>query len=301
MGPIVQIRRFNRAVTQQVGALRDDYLGRNRPLAECRLLFEIGTAGAEVRDLRARLDLDSGYVSRMLRRLERDGLIRTAKGERDARVRRVTLTAAGRRELAVLDRLSDDAARRLLGRLSTPQRTNLVAGMATVERLLTAAAVELDIVDPRGPDARFCLESYFEELRRRFERGFDPGRSIPAQPEHFTPPAGYFVIARLHGAPVGCGGMKVHADGAGWGELKRMWVAPAARGLGIGRRLLDYLEALARRRRLSAVRLETNKALKEAQSLYRGARYREVPPFNDEPYAHHWFEKRLRNIVPVSD
>jgi ribosomal protein S18 acetylase RimI-like enzyme len=98
------------------------------------------------------------------------------------------------------------------------------------------------------------------------------------------------VLATLEGRPVGCGALKCHA---GFGEIKRMWVKGAARGLGVGRRILRRLEDLASSRRIPLLRLETNDTLKEAQALYRSSGYREVPAFNAEPYAHHWFEKRL--------
>ena len=76
-------------------------------------------------------------------------------------------------------------------------------------------------------------------------------------------------------------------------EVKRMWVAPSARGLGLGRRLLGAVEEQARARQVRTLRLETNRALVEAIALYRSAGYEEVPAFNDEPFAHHWFQKRL--------
>ena len=143
---------------------------------------------------------------------------------------------------------------------------------------------------PDSPAARYCLACYFAELAARFESGFDPALGISAEPAELTPPHGYFVLATRHGEPVGCGALKCHAD---FGEIKRMWVASSARGLGVGTRILLYLEDLARQQGLPLLRLETNKALTEAQSLYRRNGFREVPPFNDEPYAHHWFEKTL--------
>jgi DNA-binding MarR family transcriptional regulator/GNAT superfamily N-acetyltransferase len=290
MDAIAQVRRFNRTVTQHIGALDTSFLGRHRPLGASRLLFEIGADGCEVRRLRDRLGLDSGYASRLLRTLEAEGLVRTGHAEGDARVRFVTLTAAGRREVALLDRRSDEAAEDLLERLTPTQRDALTAAMGTVERLLLAGAVELEVVDPASSAARYCVGQYFEELGRRFEAGFDPARSISADAEELTPPRGYLVLAALHGDPVGCGALKC---GPAFGEIKRMWVTPAARGLGVGRRILARLEALAADRRLPLLRLETNKSLAEAQALYRSSGYREVPAFNDEPYAHHWFEKAL--------
>jgi ribosomal protein S18 acetylase RimI-like enzyme len=163
--------------------------------------------------------------------------------------------------------------------------------MRTVERLLTFAAVEFREVDPNHPDARQCFRSYFAELDRRSESGFDPEAGISAEPHELTPPAGCLLIAYVHGEPVGCGAVKHHPGAPS--EIKRMWVSTSVRGLGIGRRLLTELEARAADSGASITRLETNRALVEALALYRSAGYREVPAFNDEPFAHHWFEKRL--------
>jgi DNA-binding MarR family transcriptional regulator/GNAT superfamily N-acetyltransferase len=290
MDGIPQVRRFNRTVTQRVGALDSHFLGRARSLGASRLLFEIGAKGCDVRQLRARLDLDSGYMSRLLRGLERERLIRTGPSAQDARVREVSLTRKGRRELAVLNRLSDHVARSVLDALSETQRTALVTAMGSVERLFNVSAVRLQVVNPRTRGARYCLEQYFAELAVRFDAGFDPARGISATADELTSPHGYFVLATLHGEPVGCGALKCHRA---FGEVKRMWVSQSSRGLGIGRRILERLEALARQRRIPVLRLETNKTLKEAQALYRVSGYREVAAFNDEPYAHHWFEKRL--------
>ena len=291
MTAIAQIRSFNRTVTHRIGMLEGHFLGRDRSLAASRLLFEIGRDGGEIRQLRARLDLDSGYTSRLLRGLEAEGLIRTGRSSGDARARRVTLTTAGRKELAVLNRLSDKAAAALLDRLDERQRVVLVSAMGTVERLLLAGTVRLQVENPRSPAARYCLGRYFDELAARFEAGFDPALSIPADARELRPPHGFFLLATLHDEPVGCGALKCHPT---HGEIKRMWVAPSSRGLGIGKRILDRLEDLARERHLPLLRLETNKALTEARSLYQSSGYREVSAFNDERYAHHWFEKALR-------
>jgi DNA-binding MarR family transcriptional regulator/GNAT superfamily N-acetyltransferase len=290
MEAIAQVRSFNRLVTRRIGALEADFLGRQRPLGASRLLFEIGPRGSEIRVLRSRLGLDSGYTSRLLRGLESESLVRTGHSPGDARVGWVALTAAGRREVAALNRLSDTGAASLLAPLGDTQRAVLTEAMATVERLLRTAAVKVAVENPRSRPARYCLAQYFEELGRRFDAGFDPSRSIPAASEELVPPRGYFVLAMLDGEAVGCGALKCHAE---HGEVKRMWVEPTSRGLGIGRRILQHLEALARERHLPVLRLETNQALTEAYSLYSSSGYREVPAFNDEPYAQHWFEKAL--------
>lgn len=288
---IDSVRRFNRTVTQRIGALNDTYLARERPLGQSRVLWEIGPAGADVRQLRARLELDSGYLSRLLRSLEQDGLVSVSRSGSDGRVRTATLTARGRREVAVLDEASDSLAANILEPLNAGQRAKLVAAMGEVERLLVASTVEVSVVDPRHPDARHCVRRYFAELAERFSAGFDPARSLPANDHELSPPDGLLLVASLHGKPIGCGGLKFH--GAEPAELKRMWVDPSARGLGLGRRLLAELEKCAALYDVKVVRLETNQALKEAIGLYRAAGYREVPAFNAEPYAHHWFEKRL--------
>jgi GNAT superfamily N-acetyltransferase len=129
------------------------------------------------------------------------------------------------------------------------------------------------------------------ELGVRFDAGFDPTLGISAHPHELTPPAGLLLVAHLRDEPVGCGGLKFHDNAPA--ELKRMWVAPQARGLGLGRRLLQELERHAREAGVTTLHLETNRNLTEAITLYRRSGYQEVPAFNDEPYAHHWFEKRL--------
>jgi DNA-binding MarR family transcriptional regulator/GNAT superfamily N-acetyltransferase len=288
---IEQVRSFNRTVTERVGALNDHFLGRDHSLGEARLLWEIGTPGAEIRELRARLELDSAYVSRLLRSLERQGLIVVEASQDDRRVRRARLTGAGLAERAELDQRADQFAQAVLEPLSESQQTRLAAAMAEVERLLIASTVRITIADPNSADARWCLNQYVLELNERFESGWNPARSISAHAHELMPPEGLFLVARLHQEPVGCGALKFHLDGPT--ELKRMWVAPRVRSLGLGRRLLFELERHAREAGVTVLHLETNRTLAEAISLYRRSGYHEVEPFNDEPYAHHWFEKRL--------
>jgi ribosomal protein S18 acetylase RimI-like enzyme len=146
-------------------------------------------------------------------------------------------------------------------------------------------------IDPEHRDALACLRSYFAELDRRSDSGFDPGAGISAEPGELRPPHGLMLVAYRAGDPVGCGAVKHHPGAPS--EIKRMWVAPSARGLGLGRRVLRELEASAIGAGARLARLETNRALVEAIALYRSAGYVEVAAFNDEPFAHHWFEKRL--------
>ena len=154
-----------------------------------------------------------------------------------------------------------------------------------------SAGIELSPEPPDCPDALWCLERYFGELAARFEGGFDPGRGGAEADRDMSPPKGLFLVARREVAPVGCAGLKLHADGIA--EIKRMWVSPDARGCGLARRMLGDLENHARASGARALRLDTNGALKEAQALYRREAFSEIPRFNDNPYAHHWFEKAL--------
>jgi DNA-binding MarR family transcriptional regulator len=288
---IAAIRRFNRLVTQRVGALEDHFLGRDRPLGHSRVLYEIGRNGADLRDLRATLGLDSGYLTRIVQALAVEGLVTVEPDPDDERVRHVRLTSAGSAEIDEMDRRSDESAADILEPLTEKQRDRLVSAMEDVRRLLLASAVRIEMVDPDSEEALRCLERFYAEVNQRFESGFDLGHSLPAPAADFVPPTGAFLVASGEGRSVGCGAVRRLSTRIG--SIRRMWVAEEVRGLGIGRRILAALEDEAARLGFTRVRLETNRALREAISLYRTSGYREVAPFNDEPYAHHWFEKRL--------
>jgi DNA-binding MarR family transcriptional regulator/GNAT superfamily N-acetyltransferase len=288
---IRQIRSFNRIVAKGIGAINDRFLGRERPMGESRLLWEVGNNGADLRTLRERLGLDSGYLTRMLTSLERQGLVVIQTQISDRRVRRACLTTAGLAERAELERLSDEVATRVLEPLSDEQRGKLVAAMSEVERLLQPSMVLFTVEDPSSKDARWCFEQYFTELDKRFESGFDSANSLSADVHELKAPKGALIVARLHGVPIGCIAIKLHKKSPA--ELKRMWVSPSARGLGLGRRLLHEAEKHVLRGKVSVIRLETNQTLQEAITLYKRSGYVEVEPFSDEPYAHHWFEKKL--------
>jgi GNAT superfamily N-acetyltransferase/DNA-binding MarR family transcriptional regulator len=277
------VRGFNRLVTRRLGALDDPYLGK-RPLGECRVLYEIGLGGASLRDVRARLGLEAGYLSRLVGSLMRDGLVEEREGE-------LRLTPAGRSLLDELDRGSDELAVSVLAPLSAEQRARLTRAQAEVRRLLAVSMVSVAVEDPASEDARWCLSHYFAELAERFEEEFEPGRTLPADTADLVPPAGAFLIARVGDEPAGCGALKTHRPGVG--EIMRMWVDRAHRGLGIGARLLDSLESHAAGLGHHTVRLYTNRSLDEAKAMYRSRGYEEIPRYNDDPYANHWFEKRL--------
>jgi DNA-binding MarR family transcriptional regulator/GNAT superfamily N-acetyltransferase len=287
---IAAVRAFNRLVTRQAGVLNDRHVGR-RPLGESRVLYEIGESGATPRDLRARLGLDSGYVSRLIRALEGDGLIERTTDPRDRRTKRLVLTPAGRGELRRIDRVSDELAAAVLEPLTPQQRERLLAAQAEVRRLLAISLVEVAREDPSSPDARWCLGHYFEELDARFAGGFAMRTMPAAEAAQLSPRDGVFLLARVGGPPAGCGGLR--RLGPDVGEIVRMWVDRPHRGLGVGRRLLAELEACAAEIGLTTVRLDSNRALDVARSMYAASGYAEIARYNDNPYADHWFEKRL--------
>ncbi len=292
---VALLRRFNRSHTQRVGALDDSFLDSGRPLGESRLLFEIGGDGASVLDLRRRLGLDSGYVSRLLGKLEADALIEIATDPTDARRRLVQLTPDGRRAWRDLDRRSDELATGLLDPLSERQRERLHDALDTAERLLRAATIRFEVVDPESQAALTSMGRYFAELDERFPSGFDAGDTLTADAPSMREPAGAFVVAFDGDAAIACGGILRH-DGRS-DEIKRMWVDPDWRGTGLGSRLLRRLERCAADRGRTRVVLDTNATLLEAIAMYDRAGYTPTERYNDNPYAQRWFEKQLDTAI----
>jgi DNA-binding MarR family transcriptional regulator/GNAT superfamily N-acetyltransferase len=291
MDAVATLRRFNRCYTQRIGVLAESYLETGRPLGPSRLLFEIGADGARITDLRRRLGLDSGYLSRLLRQLEQEDLVTVSADPADRRQRIVRLSKAGHREWRRLDQRSELVARNLVDPLSPRQRAELAAALATAERLLRAATIEIERVDPRSPGAELALAQYFGELDQRFRTGFDTHAGGGDDVAPMRPPAGAFLVMRSDQLVVGCGGVH-HIDDA-VGEIKRMWIHPEWRGLGLGGRMLARLEATARELGRTRVVLDTNETLHEAISMYERAGYHPIERYNDNPYAHHWFAKDL--------
>lgn len=289
---IDDVRSFNRTVAERVGVMRERFLGLGRPYGEARLLWEIGD-GSELRALRTRLRLDSGYLSRSIAALEESGLITVKPSQADRRRRVAAPTRRGRRERERLEARSDALARALLEPLNEKQQRELVEAMGTVERLLTASTVEIRIVDPANVDALRCVQAYFDELEARSGTPLAPATLAAAKPDELRMPQGAMLVAYLRGEAIGCGGVKLH--GRNPCEIKRMWVDPGARGLGLGRRLLAELESLAVGHGARRARIETSRHLPEAIALYRSSGWVEVEPFNDEPFADYWFEKRFKS------
>lgn len=284
------LRRFNRAWTQRVGVLDDSFLGSGRALGPNRLLYEIGPDGASVRELRDRMGLDSGYVSRLLRQLEGEGLVKVAPDPLDARRRLATLTAGGLAARTDLDDRSEALAEGLLDPLSPKQRAQLVEHLDQAERLVRAATVTMEVVDPASAQSKAAVDAYLAELDETFEEGFDASEA-DGDIEALGGSTGRFILARSDDIVVGCGGLQRLSDDVA--EIKRMWIHPDWRGLGLASRLLRRLETEAVSLGNEVVRLDTNRSLTTAISMYGSAGYDAIDRYNDNPNADHWFEKRF--------
>lgn len=285
---IQRIRRFNRAVTSEVGALDTSFLGLGRPLGSARVLNAIGHGQQEVGAIRTYLGLDSGLMSRLLRGLETEGLITTGPSPDDSRRRIAQLTEAGRAAFAEYERLSNDQAHTILARHPRPK--DILAAMDLIATALGQDRIEIIEIDPREPEAIHCLTQYYRELERRFATGFDVNLSRDPEATDMIRPRGVFLLAMSDGLPIGCVGLK---GGGPVAEIKRLWVSPAARGLKLATRLMTRAEDTARGLGIDTLRLDTNSALPEAAALYRKSGWREIDRFNDDPYPDMFFEKTL--------
>lgn len=290
---IDRLRRFHRIVTREAGALDQSFLGRGRPLGAARVLNAIGRQIGDVGEIRSYLGLDSGLMSRLLRGLEDEGLVETLPSPDDARRRVARLTHRGQAEFDAYEQISNRRAGMLLERHPNPEA--LLSAMDLISAALGQHTISIGAVDPRSEPARACLERYYAELARRFETGFEVHLSRDPEAVDMIHPRGVFLLALSDGVPLACAGLKGHHDApeGPWGEVKRVWVDPAARGLRLASRLMDEIEAQARGLGMDLLRLDTNSALPEAIALYRRLGWSEIGRFNDDPYPDVFFEKRL--------
>lgn len=287
--PIARIRRFNRAVTRETGALDQSFLGRGRPMGPARVLHAIGQGHTDLEAIRTYLAMDKTLLSRIVKALQADGLLTLSRGAEDARRRVATLTDNGQTEVAAYNALSDAQAQSLLSRHPRPEA--LLEAMDLVASALGRDEIGVTQVDPRTPRAVYCLEEYYAELERRFDTGFDVNLSCDPEATDMIPPRGTFLIAKSDDLPIGCVGVK--GTEKGYGEIKRLWVSPAARGLGLAKRLMTDAEHHARQLGIKALRLDTNSALPEAIRLYQTTGWHQIDRYNDDPYPDYFFEKHL--------
>ncbi|MEM9477672.1 MAG: bifunctional helix-turn-helix transcriptional regulator/GNAT family N-acetyltransferase [Pseudomonadota bacterium] len=286
---IARIRSFGRAVAVEVGALEESFLDRGRPLGAARVLNAIGLGHQNVSDIRTLLKLDTGLLSRLLRSLEAEGLIETKPNPADRRGRVTTLTPKGKEEFDIYETLSDERAAAILARHKSAHR--LLEAMDVVTVALSRENIVFEEADYTSDIARFCLNAFATELSARLNLEFDLKQSGDPELSQMKHPNGTFVVARLDDMPVGCVGVK--GNGTDLAEIKRMWIAPAARGLGLAHRLMDTAVGAARVLGIKTLRLDTNSTLVEAIGLYRKLGWKEIERFNDDPYPDLFFEKAL--------
>lgn len=286
---ISRVRRFGRSVAVEIGALEDSFLDRGRPLGSARVMNAIGLGYENVSELREHLKLDSALLSRFLRGLEAEGLIETVPNPADRRSRISKLTSDGEKEFDIYETLSNERAAQILARHSDARR--LLDAMDVVTVALSRENITFEEVDYTSDIATACLASYAAELSERLNTSFDleiTGAPDLTQMRH---PNGTFVVAKLDDMPLGCVAVKGH--GGAWAEIKRMWIAPAARGLGLARRMMSAAEDAARDLSITTLRLDTNSVLVEAVGLYRSMGWTEIDRYNDDPYPDLFFEKKL--------
>jgi DNA-binding MarR family transcriptional regulator/GNAT superfamily N-acetyltransferase len=287
--PISRVRRFNRVVTSEVGALDTSFLGRGRPLGAARVLNAIGQGQSNVASIREYLGLDSGLMSRLLRGLEDEGLIETVSNRQDARRRIARLTEAGRSEFQAYEALSNAQAETFLARHSRPEE--LLHAMDLVASVLGRSLIAVEEMDPRHNDARFCLSEYYAELARRFENGFEVSLSRDPDAVDMIRPRGAFLVAMSDSLPIGCVGLK--GTGSEIAEIKRLWVAPSARGLGLARRLMTAAEGVARELSINILVLTPTARWRRRNSSTATPAGTRLTVSTTNPYPDTFFEKHL--------
>jgi DNA-binding MarR family transcriptional regulator/GNAT superfamily N-acetyltransferase len=288
--PIALIRRFNRAVTREAGALDSSFLGRGRPLGAARVLHLMSADGTDITLIRERLGLDSGLLSRLLRSLEADGLAELATDPADRRRRIACLTAKGRDEMRAYHALNDERANKTLTRAGKRQ-DQLLKAMNLIATILLQDQVDIREADANDPAALACLAAYYQILLDKIPGVTPQMVTLPlADPEKYRPPHGAFLIAWSDDLPIGCVSVRPLAPTVG--EVKRLWVDPAARGQGLARRLMTAIEDKARALGMTRLQLDTNSALHEAVKLYRATGWADITPYTTFP-GDCWFGKDL--------
>jgi DNA-binding MarR family transcriptional regulator/GNAT superfamily N-acetyltransferase len=274
------VRRFNRFYTRRIGALQPGYLGSAFPLPQARVLYELGQRGeSSASELGAELELDPGYLSRLLQGLRRQGLVRGEPAREDARRVRLALTAKGRKAYRRLDARSRDEVAGMLGKLAAPQQARLVGALQTVESVLGKGhRSEITLRSHRPGDmgwvvhahGRIYHEEYgwderFEALVADIAAAFI--KNLDARHERCW-------IAEMDGEPVGS--VFVVKESKSAAKLRLLIVEPKARGRGLGKRLVLECIAFARDKGYRKLVLWTQSNLDAARAIYRGCGFRRV-------------------------
>jgi DNA-binding MarR family transcriptional regulator/predicted N-acetyltransferase YhbS len=274
---VTEVRGFNRFYTRILGLLRPNLAGSAFGLTEARVLFELAhVEQMAVADLRRALDLDAGYLSRILSRFMADGLVERRSATADARRRLVRLTDAGQAAFAELDTLQADAIDRMVQPLDEAKRADLVAAMSRIRRVLDDdhPGAGLVLRAPQPGDLGWVVERH--GTRYAAEHGWDVdfevlvARVVADFGERRDAIAEAAWIAEIDGERVGCV-FCTASEIAGTAQLRLLLVEPQARGAGVGTRLVDECLRFARRAGYARIMLWTNDVLAPARRIYQRA------------------------------
>jgi DNA-binding MarR family transcriptional regulator/GNAT superfamily N-acetyltransferase len=293
---VAALRAFNRFYTARIGVLRDGLLRTPHSLTEARVLYELGQRDVtEVADLRREMDIDAGFLSRLLARLQSAGLVARERSTDDARRQRIRLTAEGAAAFAELDRRSADEIGAVLDALSEDDQQRLVAAMATVHEVLTHAPPSAGFVlrGPRPGDLGWIVQAhgrlYAEQYR--WDDSFEAlvAGIVADYAKDHDPRREAAWIAELDGEPAGCAlCVRREEDIA---QLRLLLVDPRARGRGIGGRLIEECLRFAQRAGYKRITLWTNDILHEARRLYERAGFELVESAPHHSFGHDLVEQ----------
>ncbi|HWM43251.1 MAG TPA: helix-turn-helix domain-containing GNAT family N-acetyltransferase [Burkholderiales bacterium] len=280
MNRIDAIRRFNRFYTRRIGALQQGYMGSPFPLPQARVLYELGQRGeCTASELGADLDLDLGYLSRLLQGLRRQGLVQGEAAREDARRVRLSLTAKGRKFYQQLDTRSRDLVAGMLGKLAAPEQSRLVGALQAVESVLEKKDQSpITLRAHRPGDMGWVVQAhgrlYFEERGwgERFEALV--AEIAAAFLNNFDKSRERCWIAELDGEPVGC--VFAVKESKSVAKLRLLLVEPGVRGRGLGQRLVEECIAFCRANGFRRLVLWTQSNLAAARAIYAKTGFRKV-------------------------
>ena len=273
---VAAVRAFNRFYTARIGVLRDGLLRTPHSLTEARVLYELGQREVtEVADLRREMDIDAGFLSRLLARLQRDGLVGRERSTDDARRQRIRLTEEGTAAFAELDRRSAEEIGAVLDALSEEDQRRLVAAMDTVHDVLSQAPPAAGFVlrGPRPGDLGWIVQRHGALYAEQYgwDESFEAlvAQIVAEYARDHDPRREAAWIAEVDGEPAGCVLCVRRDDDTA--QLRLLLVHPRARGRGIGGRLVEECLRFAKRAGYARITLWTNDVLHEARRLYERA------------------------------
>ena len=282
MNRIDAVRRFNRFYTRRIGALQQGYMGSPFPLPQARVLYELGQRGVcTASELGAELDLDLGYLSRLLQSLRRQAVVQGEPSREDARRVRLSLTPKGRKAYQLLDTRSRDLVAGMLGKLAAPEQARLVGALQAVETVLQhgpGSESQITLRSHRPGDMGWVVHAhgrlYFEE--RGWDERFEALVAGIAKDfiERLDPSRERCWIAEMDGEPVGC--VFAVEQSRSVAKLRLLLVEPKGRGRGLGRRLVEECIAFARAKGYRRLVLWTQSNLAAARAIYRKTGFRKI-------------------------